>query len=1009
MSASLAKSKNITLSLQKKLGLIFVTVLLFALFSSILPAQAINTIDGKTLDWQVKSWWYARTLESCYKTDNTKSSDKETDPQKVANGQLFWSDFGNKSGTMFGAYMGTYVGGAGSAVAEIGDDGWGHCGELEGEVSKAALAHWGISALDLVCSPEMQAQGVYKRENGQDCKTGNNRFQNFYGDRAKAAQGLLDYLKNNIYNGASIPSADASNLSPAQKYVFWSKSLVNACSTGASGTTMPGGSPDMRYQIVSGINNNVPQGIGGVPPVTYTYYTATGDRNHGWGGHALPNGNKTKCIDMQNNANGNNNANYVAYANYVATVDPGSAINPGTGGAGTGGGEADPCDAIYAQGDGGGMALRWLTCPVMKSLSWVTNVLDGALSGLLRFDMTHFENDGFYAVWKNFRNIALALLVIAALVMVISQAAGAQILDAYTIKKVLPRLLIAIIAIALSWPLLRFGVQLFNDLGGMVNNLILQPFTSVATNASDQLAALNGTSLGGVVGVATGLNEAVQTAQGVGILAGGTIVAGASALAIYGPIGVLSIVGVAVLALIVAVLALGLRAIIIIAGIVFAPIAIACFILPSTEKIWKFWWSLMLGALAMFPIVMGFLALGKAGAMITPNPLLAMLLFIAPYFLIPFAFKLGSGFVGKIMTAINDSERGLFDRAKKFRGAQAQKNVGEMLEGKRFKGTGAFSRGLNKATGSVGALRHVQTLGNMKGQMYAGEQAQSDAVAQKELKENMYVGAVRGDDDMVYAMRDGHDAASVAAIINDRKRAKGQDILEGQALNSAVQNVLAARSSMSEQVRGKVAHMALAASGTGYADVTDMAEGARLAAGGDRAATERLAFTGRSLMSQARPDSNLAAGDLTNLVSDVQNGTLTDTKKQDYILKALMNSDDTLIARSKGQTHTAARNTFQSRINEILAKGDTATGLEKQEMGKIVAKMENIRDSAGQFGNTDEKVKWEQSINGLDDVRRTINSGNMSDFTVIGYREARSMRGIDPTNPSYQPPAQDEE
>ena len=1001
MLQQLAQKQTHRIFNTKTLSFILLSVFVGTIVLTTIPARAVTTAASKQddLDWQIKSWWYARTLENCWKNSNTFLV---TGAREVASGE-FWS-MGDWSGSsIYGAYM--------SNTLTLVDKQHQVCSNTSSIISKMALNHWGISALELICSTQMQNQGAYKRSGGrQDCATGDNDFDV---DKDAAARGVINYVTQVVNGGTAVYKADASDLPPAAQYVFWRDSLIRVCTTGTGSASIPGGSSNMRYAIQT--DQAPPAGPTANAPI-YTYYTATGDRSHTWQGHALPNGNKTSCQTMQDKAN----ANYAAYARAVANSSVVAVTPGGSSGGGTTADEADPCDAIFAAGDGGGMALRWLTCPVMKSLSWVTDTLNTALGDLLRFDMSHFENQGFHNVWKNFRNIALALLVIAALVMIVSQAAGAQILDAYTIKKVLPRLLIAVVAISLSWPLLKFGVQLFNDLGGMVNNLILQPFTSVATSAADQamstaqrLDAVNGTNIGQVVAVATGLNDAIQTGAGVGLLAGGTLATGAAALAIYGPLGVLSIVGVAVLALIVAVLALGLRAIIIIAGIVLAPLAIACFILPSTEKIWKFWWNLMIGALAMFPIVMGFLALGKAGAMITPNPLLAILLFIAPYFLIPFAFKLGSGFVGKVMTAINDSERGLFDRAKKFRGAQSQKNIGEMLEGKRFKGDGAFSAGLNRATGHVGSLRNIRN-GSVKDwgkQIYSGEQAHSDAAAQKEFKENMAFAAIKGDDDLVRAMWHGKNEADISAMIS---RDKGYT---GATLQSAVQNVMAARSSMSDQVRGKAAHMALAASGTGYKDAADMVAGARLAAGGDRAATERMAFTGRGLMSQARPDSNLSAADLMSAVNDTQNGTMTTEKQKDYAIKALMNSDDTTIARSKGQTHNAVRTLFEEHVETLNKKAknnEPITAEEYKTAGKLLAKVKNVKATTESFGNTNETMNYNQLLNKsyIKDLEGMIDSG-VNVHLSNGYNEALASRNsYDPRNssdPRTQQPPKDNE
>ena len=82
----------------------------------------------------------------------------------------------------------------------------------------------------------------------------------------------------------------------------------------------------------------------------------------------------------------------------------------------------------------------------------------------------------FKAAWNSFRLLALGIIVIAGLLMIISQALGFELFDAYTIKKTLPRILVAGIGITLSWQLLAFFVTFSNALGIGVRALIYSPF-----------------------------------------------------------------------------------------------------------------------------------------------------------------------------------------------------------------------------------------------------------------------------------------------------------------------------------------------------------------------------------------------------------------------------------------------------------------------------------------------------------------------------------------------------
>ena len=81
-------------------------------------------------------------------------------------------------------------------------------------------------------------------------------------------------------------------------------------------------------------------------------------------------------------------------------------------------------------------------------------------------------------------------MVLSAMFVLISQALGMEILDAYTIRKILPRILVAAIGLTLSWTLMRFFVQFTDDLGFGIRNLIEFPFRNLS--GQPNLSILNG-------------------------------------------------------------------------------------------------------------------------------------------------------------------------------------------------------------------------------------------------------------------------------------------------------------------------------------------------------------------------------------------------------------------------------------------------------------------------------------------------------------------------------------
>jgi hypothetical protein len=311
--------------------------------------------------------------------------------------------------------------------------------------------------------------------------------------------------------------------------------------------------------------------------------------------------------------------------------------------------------------------LSWFLCPLATALETVVSGLDNEINNYLNIkpgkssysSTCNTSKDqwcGYYNAWSVIRNISLGLIVVFALVAIVSQAMGFEILDAYTLRKVLPRLLVAAIGITLSWPLMMWFINFTDAVGLGVRQLIYAPFTHYKVE------------LGG----------------------GGQFVASffaAGAIVALGFAGLLSFVATAALAAAVAFLVLTLRQMLIVMLIIFSPIAIACYVVPGTEKVWKLWHESFSKGLLMFPMIAAFIAIGRVFAAVNShgtgsiNQIIAFTAYFAPYFLIPFTFRLAGGALSTIGGMVNDKSRGGFDRLKKFRGEKINENMGAIKQG----------------------------------------------------------------------------------------------------------------------------------------------------------------------------------------------------------------------------------------------------------------------------------------------------------------------------------------
>ncbi|MEJ0072793.1 MAG: hypothetical protein WDN27_01745 [Candidatus Saccharibacteria bacterium] len=375
----------------------------------------------------------------------------------------------------------------------------------------------------------------------------------------------------------------------------------------------------------------------------------------------------------------------------------------------------------------GSTALNWIICPVVQLADTAAQRLDNFIMNTLDVDVGPIfdqttkagsASQGYYKAWNSFRVLAIAILLIGGLIMVASQALGFEFLDAYTIRKVLPRLLIAVIGISLSWPLMRLAVNFFDTLGFDLRNLMYSPFSTFKGTLS----------------------------VGTSIL---TTLAVPALLLAFGP-AALTFLLTALLAVFVGFVILVLRQVAIIMLIILAPVAIACYILPNTQKIWKLWYDNFLGLMLMFPIISGLIAAGHIFAAVAltsdsgysggaaVGQALAMIAYFLPYFLLPLAARLATGIIGNLAGIVNDRHKGAFDRLKGARSNARQRIHQERMEGKRGvvgnRGGGLYRRvatgehGLTARNRAATEARRLAERGAVAKQPGAAELLQDDKV-----------------------------------------------------------------------------------------------------------------------------------------------------------------------------------------------------------------------------------------------------------------------------------------
>lgn len=234
----------------------------------------------------------------------------------------------------------------------------------------------------------------------------------------------------------------------------------------------------------------------------------------------------------------------------------------------------------------------WIVCPLIDASG---KVGDQAFSFLAK---TFLETEpelvaapgntnasaGTYNAWELARNLANIMFVIAFLIIIYSQVTGAGITN-YGIKKMLPRLIIAAIAVNVSFYICQILVDLTNVLGYEVQNFLV----NTAKAVSDRAAMPPAGTL--VSAEQNGTLETIFTA-----------VLGSPIVWILLPFLFLG-AGTIVLTCLILIVILLLRKAFIVLLIVISPVAFVMYLLPNTEKLFSKWLSMFWKLLLVFPII----------------------------------------------------------------------------------------------------------------------------------------------------------------------------------------------------------------------------------------------------------------------------------------------------------------------------------------------------------------------------------------------------------------------
>jgi len=469
---------------------------------------------------------------------------------------------------------------------------------------------------------------------------------NYYDGTSKNSDGSLAYQDGNqlisLIPSNFFETTDRSHIDQDVLYWIYYNNFVNGCGA-TQGTPLSEASNDEIQQAKSEDKSFIIEGVDGTTGqvAQYIFNTTNSASTKVTVGYGIGATNATMtCKQLANNLNNQTLAQ--TYANTLQQEASEGISDPNAMTA-----TSTTNSQNNTAGCEGSSALGWLLCPILLGMDHLVDEITSSVIGLLSISPSDYGANGttnpLYTAWSAIRIISTLALVGIALFVIISQILGFEFLSAYSVKKIVPKLVAAVIFIQLSWILITLGIAVIDSISRGIGDLILAPFGQTLNGGI--YAIMKQGSFSGVT-------------QSIGFI--GIIGLGVAAFASAGYIfGVLAAALVIFIAVIIAVATLVLRKIIIIALLAISPIAIIAWILPGTEKFWKMWWSNLSKLLLMFPLIIGLLAVGQMFASITAssktpsiiNYFVILIAYYGPFFLIPKTFSMG----GSLMSSVSSS------------------------------------------------------------------------------------------------------------------------------------------------------------------------------------------------------------------------------------------------------------------------------------------------------------------------------------------------------------------
>ncbi len=316
------------------------------------------------------------------------------------------------------------------------------------------------------------------------------------------------------------------------------------------------------------------------------------------------------------------------------------------------------------QGQAG--SVSWMLCPLLNAASGLVDSIYGLINNLLVIQPISTDHDSaIYKVWQKACEITNIIFVIFILLVIYSQITGFGV-NNYGIKRILPRIIVAVIMVNLSF----FIASVLVDISNIVGSSLVDFFTGIQNDIQLTEDPFRDLSWGQLFGAFAG-------GAGVGFIAVEAMGGPGAAFWML----VIVLLG-ALISVVVGLITIGLRQGVVLVLIMVSPLAFVAYLLPNTEKWFQKWKAILAQMLFFYPMfsflygaskLAGWAIISTANA----NPVFVLLGFavqVMPLFLSVSLLKMSNTVLGGVSNALGRLTNPIRDTAGRYGASQAELN-----------------------------------------------------------------------------------------------------------------------------------------------------------------------------------------------------------------------------------------------------------------------------------------------------------------------------------------------